>query len=441
MEGFANKQGKNLLSFRKNFNNSGVIEGFEDNGKYEELWNKENVLRDSVDDVIKRDMNELKNLEQTFMQVLSDYTTSYKLYMTDVADLLNAETSGYVGKNIRTNDGIISYINDLGIARSYNNETYEKRHSTCGTGEPISVNAANVQSLNFSKGSPMRAGEPCGFAGKNIYIGPDNIMPTYVGCYKDTPTRAMPEYIGVMTFQEAVRKTHELGYKYFGLQDAMAFGNNKSQVFVSNSDDYGKYGAQSCTSTLKTGEITGQQWQNAVYAMPSASEYGQLGYVDKNNVLRSYGGLTYNNLVPGCPTENYAVDHDIFNAFQKGDNMTRDSICEGGIMTSGLKNKVEELNRQLIEITQLMNSKIEETKEKIKNLKQYNSNEQDYLNEQLNQYQNLYQKYNNLDKKGYASLDAMYEDAQLIETNSLYKYIMWLLISISVVYFTFRHIK
>jgi len=44
-------------------------------------------------------------------------------------------------KNIKTNDGVTSYINNMGNARGYNDNTFTKRHKTCGSGDPLKVNA------------------------------------------------------------------------------------------------------------------------------------------------------------------------------------------------------------------------------------------------------------------------------------------------------------
>jgi len=140
----------------------------------------------------------------------------------------------------------------------------------------------------------MRQGEPCGFEGKNIYIGDEE--PEYLGCFKDTSTRALPKFLGVMTFNEAVNAAKNGGYKYFSLQDGKPFSYNKAMVFVSNSDDYNKYGPVNCNSKLNTGEITGDSYVNAVYKTPNSN--AETGYIDKDNTFRLYTG---NTNIAGCP--------------------------------------------------------------------------------------------------------------------------------------------
>ena len=409
-------QGKRLLSFRKTLISD--IEGFQN----------------TLDEVTERELDELKSLEQTFMKTLGEYTTAYKVYMTDISNLINSEKSGYIGKNIKTNDGIISYISNMGIARSYTNDTFSKRHETCGDNEPLTVNADNVSKLGFNKGTPMRENEPCGFSGKNVYVGDE--QPKYMGCFKDMPSRALPKQIGVMTFNEALNAAKNGGYKYFSLQDAGPYGNKKAQIFVSNDDNYGKYGPVNCNSKLNTGEITGGSWTNAVYKTPNS--HSQVGYIDKDNVFHLYNG---NTNIQGCPTDKTSVTQDVFSAFKHGDSMTPETVCEKPEYDLGLKSEIEQLNNRLMQISTTIDNKITSIKERIHKLDTLNEQQQEEILNDLNEYNGLYSKYDNLDKKGYASLDAMMEDTQLIETSNLYSYIIWTILTLCVIYFTFRHIK
>lgn len=107
--------------------------------------------------------------------------------------------------------------------------------------------------------------------GKNEYMGLlESVAPQiklgYIGCFDDKPSRAMPTYLGVMTYEQAMKVGKEKGFKYIGLQDATAFGLNKAQVFASNSDDYDKYGKKSCIK-LHSGQAAGGPWANAVYRL------------------------------------------------------------------------------------------------------------------------------------------------------------------------------
>ena len=94
-----------------------------------------------------------------------------------------------------------------------------------------------------------------------------------------------------------------------------------------------------------------------------------------------------------------------------------------------------------MDLTKKINNKINETKNKVAQIKSQNNTEAQYLNEQLARFKDLYKKYNNLDKKGYASLEAMMEDSELVTTSTLYKYILWGMIAIVVIYLTARYIR
>jgi uncharacterized protein YxeA len=92
-------------------------------------------------------------------------------------------------------------------------------------------------------------------------------QPKYIGCFRDNSRRAMPHLITRKgTFNDIIRLAKERGFKYVGLQYGNGFDYNYAEAWGSNINDYDKYGSASC-SKLKTGEITGIGWSNAVYKL------------------------------------------------------------------------------------------------------------------------------------------------------------------------------
>lgn len=101
--------------------------------------------------------------------------------------------------------------------------------------------------------------------GAVIFQTPNNIkvVPNYMGCYGDSGNRAMPQYVGDMTYDQCFQQAKTKNQKYFGLQ--YAINPPVAQCFLSN--DIGsttKYGlAGNCRNV--NGTQYGMAWSNAVY--------------------------------------------------------------------------------------------------------------------------------------------------------------------------------
>lgn len=433
------KQGIRLLDFRKQQkkDKNMLIEGFENNSDKKELWNEGNTTGMNISEEIEKDLNKINELEKVYLQKLSEYTNTYKTYMTEVSNEVNSEQSKYVGKNIKTKDGSIYYINNLGYAQPYPDNSIKDLNSSCSN-EVVNVDAKNIQDLGFIKGAVLKKNTPCGYAGKSIYVDEGSTTVTYKGCFKDKSDRAIPHKIGEsMTYNEAIDAAIKGGYNTIGLQDNPSVGENKAQVFAGNNPDYDKYGVASC-NTLDNGKKAGGAWVNAVYHIENSNEnMGKMGYVDKQNQL-----LMYDKSIPdGCPQTKMGVSEDIFDAFYKSDNNGKGVICSLPFGNNENKTKLEKLNKELMSLVEELNARVQNTRTKITNIENQNSEEVQYFNSKLNEYKSMYEKHNNKDNKGIASLSAMVEDISLVETSSKYYYIFWSLAAIISMYIAFRHIK
>lgn len=489
------KQGNKLIDFRNKLNKKhtlrrktetpSYIEGFEN----KELWTKGEVYDEDIDELIKKDMDELKELETNFMKLLSEYTRNYELYMKDVINVMSSESSKYIGKNIKTNDGITSYVNNLGIARSYNDTSLKNRHSSCKS-DIINVNEANISELDFRKGTPMRENEPCGYEGKNIFIGSESsgivnlarrpgAVASQQTSYQNNKYPAKNAIDGNMnTFNhtENVKGTWwqvEFPENCF-IQNVVIYNRkdccwdrfttvqldvydegmspiytkiiqrkvNDQRVFkVDNINKIGRYvrltqETEPPQNFLHMAEV--QVWGTDKVKV----EHGSVGYVDESGLLRQYPEkYNMNENDPSCPTDKMSVNKELWNTFKLGMDMNSDVACNLGKVDPQLKTRVEELNNELMNITSTINSKINNTKQKIIKIEKQNSIEGQYLNNQLSRFQELYKKYNNIDNKGLSSLDAMMEDVNTVGTSYLYKYIMWGMIAVITLYFTTKHIR
>lgn len=475
------QQGNALLQFRKTL--MPLKEGFENQGMSAP---EEGVTSPEI----QKDMETLKTLEDEFMRTLSEYTASYKMYMTDIMNVVQSESSKYIGKNIQTNDGVISYISNLGIARSYTTDSYKNKHETCGTeSSPLKVNANNVTELKFRKGVPMRNNEPCGYEGKNIIINADDnkiinltTIPgtnaTQQTSYSNNRFPAKNAIDGNMnTFNSTsdvigtwwqvefpknsfiknivIHNRKDCCWDRFTTVQLDIFDENMKPTYttmiqrtvnnqkVFNVDTIHKIGRYvRLTQKTETPKNYLHMAEVQVWGYETTDvKVGSVGYVDGSNMLRPYENETTRSSDPSCPTDSVSIPSTLWDLFKKGQTMQQDSVCDIGNIDINLKTKVETLNKKLMQITEQINQKSNETKAHISKLTTRKQTETANLNAQLERFKELYKKYNNIDKKGYASLGAMMEDIELVQTSSLYTYLMWTLFAIITLYFTIRHLR
>lgn len=475
------RQGNELLKSRKKLHSN--IEGFEN----KELWNDGTEYKDSIDQVVQKDLDELKALEDKFMTALGKYTETYKLYMEDALKTVDGESSNYLGKNIKTNDGVISYINNLGLARPYeSNEVFTGRHETCGS-NAINVNVANVSALNFNRGAPMFKNAPCGFDGLNVFIdskssntinlssmtgiqagqsstfqentssyGPSKAIDGNINTFNHThvgnneswfatlPSECFIEKISITNRQDCCQD----GLKHFSIEISDKSGNikyNYTENIASAQNIYHFDGldviGSKITITQLLNDMPLHMAEVQIWGTEKESvDHGNIGYVDGNGNLHEYPN---NQMLQtgSCPTGKVGIGYDLWQLFTKGAGMSDSSVCNLGKINAQLSIEVENLNNELMNITQEINNKTLATKERIASMKSQHSLETQYLNDQLTRFTGMYEKYNSIDNKSYNSLDAMVGDTELVNNALLFKYILWTMIATGVIIITIRHIR
>jgi len=97
-----------------------------------------------------------------------------------------------------------------------------------------------------------------------IIIVPE--APKFVGCYKDTATRALPQFSGYKTISECNALAKKANAPYFGMQYAQGSNVKDGAQCFYGGTNYAKYGvANNCSNKDSTGRILGAYWNNAVY--------------------------------------------------------------------------------------------------------------------------------------------------------------------------------
>ena len=101
-----------------------------------------------------------------------------------------------------------------------------------------------------------------------LYSGNSGNSSNFIGCYKDTNDRDLPDYLGRYTLEEALKLGKEKNYKYIGMQYPQGTNSGvldgTAEVWAGN--NHGKHGKVDCSDSMKyKGVEMGSAWINAVY--------------------------------------------------------------------------------------------------------------------------------------------------------------------------------
>jgi len=108
--------------------------------------------------------DDISRLENEFNQTLVQYNTVYKLFNESIVQPNTIkDLTPYLGKNIKTNDGNYSYINDYGYTHKYSTDAWANKDISCN----LDTAVLDTDS-SFQLGPDMGLQQPCGIAGKNI---------------------------------------------------------------------------------------------------------------------------------------------------------------------------------------------------------------------------------------------------------------------------------
>lgn len=186
--------------------------------------------------------------------------------------------------NYQTNQtGQCLVSNDLAMAQSYGKGVNYKTtalwaSNTTGNnpGSTVSFTNGSISVLNSS--------------GAAVFATPNNTTSpsSYIGCYGDGPSRAMPMYNnGSQQYSNSTCQqiAQSKGATYYGLQNSTS-GQNAQCALSSDITQTKKYGvAKNCTE-ISDGSVSGGGWSNAVYSTSTPTvDYFLILQDDGNTVI------------------------------------------------------------------------------------------------------------------------------------------------------------
>jgi len=262
---------------------------------------------------------------------------------------------------------------------------------------------------------------------------------TYVGCYNDNSASPAMTAVnnGSATFSVDTCQQYAIqnGYKYYGLQGGDA---GSSKCFVSNSLQASqKYGESTPASTFTDGKKYGNNLVNAVYKVTSMGfpEYmGKIGHVGNDGSLAEYPSSmikTVNNAPTiidsdsSCSPDIININSIQWNNYKKISNMTPTTKCGLGTAIQADQNSVEDLGRQLEEISANIITIINYLEGLDSNIiSQVGLNKQalDKMLKQYNDYNSKFLQYKTVEFK---NITGILTGSNIVATQENYSYILW----------------
>ena len=441
------QQGKKYLQEKQNMTNVleknlQLIESFETMSQSKvnskEKWNTGAPSNLTVQEQNERDLEELKTLETKFQKLLTDYSTTYKTYMEDVQKFIQDENTQYAGKVIKDINGNTYYVSNFGKAHPWvSGQT--SNFSSCQM-DPIQI-GKSIENTGMPIGNVWNA--PCGYEGKNVKVGTIDNLTTYIGCFQDNG-----KVVGLdkkiadgLALNECASKANSMGYKYAAYHGTECYGSNS----------YPNVGEQSSACPIDGDHHISQGVFNAIYEINKQAfdemehDEGKVGYVDNNGKIHIYPNNNIQNDTGTCPTLTEDIGTDVWNSFTSdpnnlGSNMTVNTLCALGTVDPAVKQKLTNLNKQLIQLSQQIYEKIQKTKQNNINVTNQIGIEKNYLDDQLARFKTMFKRMKKINNKK-AILNIMEEDSKLLSTSSNYNYVMWSIVATILLLLTIRHVR
>lgn len=202
-----------------------VKEGFESGLSTTSDMSEANILTNQSNEIVEQNnldnqQAEIDKLREQYQEKLSEYQALMdKINGSANSYLDRVNNNPYLGKNIRFTTGHVCYVTQQGVVKyipdpSIWDNIAEK--NGCPGKNYTDVNmpwlpeydtpGTPIEALNLITGTPMQAGQSCGFAGKNIFVNSlvTNPKERYVGCYNDKPPSTDILFVPVMNSKNNV---------------------------------------------------------------------------------------------------------------------------------------------------------------------------------------------------------------------------------------------
>ncbi len=254
-----------------------------------------------------------------------------------------------------------------------------------------------------------------------------------VNCFFPSENTANPSANAFyMSDYNQTRKKVSKPVKYSGNNGGFELGNDNKNVAVYTMTDMkckkrpkdGK--ALSCPTNTKyysaTQGLTDQcctekddcdAGYSTVYNtnITDASTMGNIGYIDRDNILHPYAGMKIDESDDSCPkTEVSSITGELWSKFNMGENMTKEKTCGIAQLSPNEIMELQEAEGKLRDIATNIDDKIESAYEQ--NLRLNNKNEENKV-EFSNNFDEYTKQYKKVKSEYSKKIQTMYEDLEL----------------------------
>lgn len=433
------------------------------------------------------EMEQLSALESKFNGLLSQYSSIYKNYSDSVQEYLKANSSAYANKNIRLKNGNEYYVNKYNYAKSIDPSSRSSVHESCPTSF-VDVDTDDLSSLKIKDtSSSMKPNEPCGYEGKNIKVTTQQSETVDLAQLNGTQATQSTNYSSShfpasnaidnnsSTFNHTLKGVGEwlqvtlpkdcfIEYVVIGNRHNCCVDRFKTvRMDVLNSDGSSVYNSiitnpsgsllsfrvNNINKMARSIKLT-QEEDNFLHVV-SVKVYGKhttpleqplAGYINDKNVLQKYATTDMVNNTGTCPSSSSVtnVTADIWNSFSTGNDMNEFTTCGLGNIGKKEKEELVSINSALLETANQIYEKIQELQQKQSTYHKKNDAKETYLSEQLEKYQGLYKKLNNIRNRE-DTFEALYKDSTMNRSSSNMDFLLWSVITGLLLFYAIRQLR
>lgn len=484
---YLNRRKKFQRALNKNVKeemNNSILEGFTTNNdndyyKNREVWTHGVKGKNTIDQEVYNELQIIKSIKEKYTIALNNYKSAYNTYINELSKYYSSEKGSinqYFGKLVQDpNTNSKYYITLNGQRRWFSANSYTNCHESVSSLKPgLIILPEGINSYKFTIGKHMTEGEPCGYEGMNIQVDRSTGNSQLISrINKGTTISQSSTYQNinaskaidgsVETYnqtQKGIGEYLELNFSISKLITSISITNRTDcckerltdfyvKLYDENKNEiYNKHFIYTDGSKINVFNINNINVEaQYMKIIQNKNEYlhvslidvygkellkgddiiGKIAYVPGDGSIRLYKDQSiYNNRNKDCGSNVVKVGMNIWKGFVLGKPMTKTTTCNVLTFNPELKNKVVQYNTDLINISLLLNDKINYVKDKIKLLAGKSNIEEKYKTQQLKEYGDLYNSLLKMTHKD-STLSAMVEDSKIKNSISNYKFMLWLI--------------
>ena len=134
---------------------------------------------------------------------------------------------------------------------------------------------------------------------------------------------------------------------------------------------------------------------------------------------------------PSCNTDVIPILSDNWDRYPEGKNMTMSTLCGLGIIAEKDYNELEAVNKQIVDVSEKINNKINSLQKTNKNLTKHLGVSKKVMDKKVSEFKRVYDTIQNKQVSKQQTIDGLLSYSDIVNVKTNYSGILWLLLAIS----------